>query len=83
MASKAPYKFIWVGDIYGPKPYKSIRIGDIYGPKPYEFIGFAASGMGPFAPTPGRRSQGVVQVGMYEAVPFVFCGPGEAVGTIR
>ncbi len=35
-----PNKFIWFGDIHGPKPYEFIWFGDIHGPKPYTFIGF-------------------------------------------
>ncbi len=42
MTSMAPnpiaYKFVWFGDVLGPKPYKSIGFGDIHGPRPYKLI---------------------------------------------
>ncbi len=57
--SHKPYKFIWFGeihgpktckciwfcDIHGPKPYNCIWFGDIHGPKPFKLIRFDDRGL--------------------------------------
>ncbi len=59
MGITKPYKFMWFGNIHGPKPYefmgfgamgvtkpyKFIWFGNIHGPKSYELKGFGAMGV--------------------------------------